>query len=100
MENSENITPQENKKMAAGLLAIFLGSLGAHKFYLGYTSQGIILLLSTILIIPIFTLITCGIGSFLWPVVFIVPVIEGILYLIKTDEEFYETYQRNKKEWF
>lgn len=34
-----------NRKLATGLLAIFLGSLGIHKFLLGYTNAGMIMLL-------------------------------------------------------
>lgn len=33
-------TPQKSK-MAAGLLGIFLGGLGVHNFYLGYTGKAI-----------------------------------------------------------
>ena len=36
----------EKSKIAAGLLAIFLGGLGIHKFYLGFTAQGLIFLLT------------------------------------------------------
>lgn len=93
MENSRNEewnTPkpqyQDNKKIAAGLLAILLGPLGIHKFLLGYTSEGIIWL-----VISIFT---CG------TVTAILGLIEGIIYLTKSDEEFYQTYQLNKKGWF
>lgn len=35
-------------KIAAGVLAILLGQLGIHNFYLGYTKRGIIQLLATI----------------------------------------------------
>lgn len=80
-----NSTPQENKKVMAGILAILLGSLGIHKFILGYTKEGIIQI--------IVTFVTCGIGS-------IIGLIEGIIYLTKSDEEFYQTYQENKKGWF
>ena len=75
----------ESKKIAAGLLAILLGGYGVHKFYLGYTGAGVIQLLVTF--------ITCG----LWA---IIPLIEGIMYLTKSDEEFIETYQIGTKEWF
>ncbi|SHG63543.1 TM2 domain-containing membrane protein YozV [Flavobacterium micromati] len=92
MENSKeeqwnNPQPvrQENKKIVAGVLAILLGSLGVHKFILGYTTEGIIQL--------VISVITCGIGS-------IIGLIEGIIYLTKSDEEFYQTYQVNKKGWF
>lgn len=77
---------ENNKKLAAGLLAILLGSLGIHKFLLGYTSEGIIWL-----VISVFT---CG------TVTTLLGFIEGIIYLTKSDEEFYQTYQLNKKAWF
>ena len=76
---------QDNKKVLAGIMGIIFGGLGVHKFILGYTSEGIIQLVVSI--------ITCGIFS-------IVGFIEGIIYLTKTDEEFYQTYQVNKKGWF
>lgn len=66
-------------------MGILLGGFGVHKFYLGYTKAGIIQIIVTFL--------TCGIGS-------VIGLIEGILYLVKTDEEFEETYVRNTKEWF
>lgn len=83
--------PQSKSKVAAGLLAIFLGGLGIHKFYLGYTMQGIILLLVTILgaLLLIGPLITG-----------VISLIEGIIYLTKSDEDFYNIYVANKKEWF
>ena len=76
---------EENKKVLAGILAILLGSLGIHKFILGYTKEGIIQI--------IISIVTCGIGG-------VIPFIEGIIYLTKTDEEFYQTYQVGKKGWF
>lgn len=76
---------QENKRVLAGIFAIFLGVLGIHKFILGYTQEGIIQL--------IIGICTCGAAG-------IIGFIEGIIYLVKTDEEFYQTYQVNKKGWF
>mgnify|MGYP002523676882 CR=1 FL=1 len=90
-----NYNPQQmnteptRDKLVAGLLAIFLGSLGIHKFYLGYTKSGIVMLLVSLL--------TFGIGAFVMEVI---GLIEGILYLTKSDAEFYQTYVQNKKEWF
>lgn len=79
-------------KVAAGLLAIFLGWLGIHKFYLGYTVPGVILLLC---------------GTIGWLLFFIPPIIasiigliEGIIYLTKQDDEFDEEYVVQKKQWF
>ncbi|GIZ14714.1 TM2 domain-containing protein [Capnocytophaga catalasegens] len=75
----------ENKKVVAGILALLLGGFGVHKFYLGYTNEGIIQL--------VLTFVSCGIASF-------IPFIEGIIYLTKLDEDFYNTYQVNKRGWF
>ena len=78
-----------NRKLAAGLLAIFLGGFGIHKFVLGYTTPGLIMLLVTVL--------TCGFGGF---VMGVIGVIEGIIYLTKTPEEFQALYIAGRKEWF
>ena len=84
-----NLTEASNKKLAAGLLAIFLGSFGVHKFVLGYNTAGLIMLLVTVL--------TCGIAGF---VMGVIGIIEGIIYLPKTPEEFESIYIQNSKEWF
>lgn len=85
-EGWNNVThTQENKKMLAGILAIVVGYLGIHKFILGYTQEGIIQI--------VISIVTCGVG-------YIIPLIEGIIYLTKTDEEFYQTYQVGKRGWF
>jgi TM2 domain-containing membrane protein YozV len=76
-------------KMAAGLCGIFVGALGIHKFILGLTTSGIIMLLVSLL--------TCGIGGIPMG---IIGLVEGIIYLSKSDEDFYETYVVGKKEWF
>ena len=92
-EPREVIKSEENKKMIAGILAIILGSLGIHKFILGYQKEGIIMLVIS-LVVGFFT---CGIG---FSIMGLIGVIEGIIYLTKTDEEFYNTYQIGKKPWF
>jgi TM2 domain-containing membrane protein YozV len=66
-----------------------LGGLGIHKFVLGYTTEGLIMLLVTVL--------TCGIGGIIFTPIGLV---EGILYLVKSDEEFVKTYIQNKRGWF
>ena len=91
--------PGAEKKIAAGICGIVLGGLGIHKFVLGYTQEGIILL-SVYLVAIILTFITCGIAT---PLIFIpsvIGIIEGIMYLTKSDEEFVQTYIVNKKPWF
>jgi TM2 domain-containing membrane protein YozV len=81
--------PPESKKVLAGILGILLGSLGIHKFVLGYTKEGVIMLLITVL--------TCGLGSI---VTGVIGLVEGIIYLTKSDEEFVQTYQVGRKGWF
>ncbi|WP_190810738.1 NINE protein [Flagellimonas sp. S3867] len=83
----------DNKKILAGILAIVLGGFGIHKFILGYNKEGIILLVCTIIL----GIVTCGIANM---IVWVVTVVEGIIYLTKSDEEFYNTYQVGKKPWF
>lgn len=87
----------DNKKILAGILAIVFGQLGVHKFILGYQKEGIILLVTTVIGYATMCLI---IGSFIVMATAIVGLIEGIIYLTKSDEEFYNTYQVGKKPWF
>lgn len=75
--NQFNNNSNTKSKIAAGLLGIFLGCLGVHNFYLGYTGKAVAQLLITIL--------SCGTLSFasaIWGL------IEGIMVLtgsIRTD---------------
>ncbi len=99
MENQDSqITRPESKKMAAALLAIFLGALGIHKFYLGYKNAGIIHLAAWGVVL-ILTAISCGTLGILYFPLWLFPLVEGIIYLMKTDEQFIDIYQLNKKEW-
>lgn len=74
-----------DKKLVAGICGIVIGWAGVHKFILGYTTEGIIQL--------VISLVTCGAGG-------IIGIIEGIIYLTKSDEDFVRTYIQNKKGWF
>lgn len=75
--------PGAEKKLVAGLLAILLGGFGVHKFYLGYTKEGVIQLLLSLVCV----------GG-------IIGIIEGIIYLTKSDAEFVATYITGRKGWF
>jgi len=81
----------DKSKVAAGLLAIFLGHLGIHKFYLGKNTAGVIQLLLGIfgwlLFLP-------GLANL------VIAFIEGIIYLTKSDEDFHEQYVVGEKAWF
>lgn len=81
--------PGAEKKVAAGICGILLGALGIHKFILGYNTAGIIML--------VITLVTFGFAGFITG---IIGLIEGIIYLTKSDEDFVATYVTNKKPWF
>ena len=74
-----------DKKITAGICAILVGWLGVHKFILGYTTEGVIQLVLGVL--------TCGLTN-------ILSIIEGVIYLTKSDEDFVRTYIQNKKGWF
>jgi TM2 domain-containing membrane protein YozV len=88
-----SLVPSADKKIPAGVLGIVLGAFGVHKFILGYTAEGIIMLLATL----IGGVLTCGIAP---SIVGIIGLVEGIIYLTKSDAEFYNTYVARKKPWF
>jgi TM2 domain-containing membrane protein YozV len=69
-------------RTVCGILAILLGAWGVHRFMLGDITGGIIRIV-----------LCCGVFN-------IIGIIEGIIYLTKTDEEFYQTYVVEKKAWF
>jgi TM2 domain-containing membrane protein YozV len=87
-----------SKKVAAGVCGILLGGLGVHKFILGFNQAGIIMLVVNLmcaitgacLIIPILGSMAMG----------IIGLVEGIIYLSKSDQEFFETYAIQRREWF
>ena len=83
----------ESKRVLAGVTAILFGLIGLHKFILGYTSEGVVMLLVTFVggfcTAGVSVLATATIGF-----------IEGIVYLSKSDAEFVREYQVGRKEWF
>ena len=81
--------PSAKDKTVAGLFAIFLGALGIHEFYLGNNTSGLIRLG--------ITLLTCGWGG---AILGIISLIEGIIYLTKSDDEFQSIYVDGHRAWF
>lgn len=74
----------KNKKLIAGILGILLGGLGIHKFYLGRAGVGVAHILLSFLF---------GIGG-------LIGFIEGIMYLVKSDDDFERDYINGDKKWF
>ena len=77
------MSEQESKRILCGVLAIVLGWLGVHRFLLGDTGGGIIRLILRVFCV----------GG-------LIGLVEGIIYLTKTDEQFIQEYQVGKKPWF
>lgn len=89
--------PRASNKIAAGICGILLGCLGVHKFILGYTGAGLVMLLVSVLA-PVVTCFTFGVvGPF---VMGVIGIIEGIIYLCKSDDDFVRTYVDGRREWF
>lgn len=86
-----NLSGDKNRIVAA-LLAVFLGSLGIHKFYLGKTTAGVIMLLGSTV-----GWITFGIVP---AIVYVIAFIEFIIYLLKPDADFHREYVAGNKSWF
>ena len=83
---------EKSDRVLVSILAFFLGYLGVHKFYLGYKTQGVIMLVCTM---------------FGWPLLFIpflavctISTVEAIIYITKSDEEFEAIYIQNCRPWF
>ena len=82
----------DKNKFIAGLLALFFGTFGVHKFYLGFNKAGLIMLACTLLCWVVFFLPTMIVG--------VIAFIEAIIYMTRSDEQFQETYEIRRKEWF
>lgn len=87
--NQDWQTMGADKKIIAGILGIVVGGFGIHKFILGYQREGLTMLLVSVL--------SCGtLAGFMH----VIGIVEGIIYLTKTDEDFVRTYIQGHKGWF
>lgn len=104
----DNRVEKRKSKWVAGLTAIFLGCYGVHKFYLGYAAQGAIMLAVTLgLALPV-SFIARALGSvtlmkligLLQFIPILIGVAEGVIYLIKSEDDFQRIYVAGRREWF
>lgn len=75
----------DSTKILCGIMGILFGGLGIHRFILGDVGGGVLRI--------VITLVTCGVGS-------LIGFVEGIIYLTKSDQEFRQIYQIEKRAWF
>lgn len=87
----------EKSHVAAGLLALFLGGLGIHKFYLGYNQEGVILLISTFVSWILLFILIGFLGLF---AIGIITLIEAVIYLTTSQADFDRIYVEGRKGWF
>jgi len=71
----QSVRTESNKKIVAGVLALIIGGLGIHHFYLGNTLRGVLYLLLCWTFIPA-----------------IVAFVEGIILLTMSDDAFLAKY--------
>ncbi len=71
----------DRNKLVAALLAFFIGVLGVHRFYLGRTGSGIVMLVLSITVVGLLLTVP-------WSI------IDMIRYLVMSDEEFAARYAR------
>lgn len=89
-DSARDANDVSTNRIAAGVCGILLGALGIHKFILGYTSSGIIMLLVSIL----------GFCFYGWLVMHVIGIIEGITYLTMTDKDFKRVHGALGRPWF
>lgn len=85
-QNADQPATNQKQRSTAALLALFLGVFGAHQFYLGNNVSGIIRIVMTIT---------------MYGVVISLPlaIIEFVLYMTASDDEFHDTYVLRRKAW-
>jgi len=85
----ETTATKHLSRVLVAVSAIFLGFFGIHKFILGYYREGFILLGITLLSMGTLSIFTWLVG-----------LVEGIFYLLKSDRQFQAQYVVNKRRWF
>jgi TM2 domain-containing membrane protein YozV len=89
---TQGIGSPQKEKWVAAVLAFVLGTLGIHKFYLGYKNEGIIML-----VVSLVGSLCFGLGPL---VMFVISLIEAVKYVTLTQADFERIYVLNSKSWF
>lgn len=90
---ADDVYVVHRSRVVAVLLAFFCGWLGLHKFYLGYFGAGL-MMMGMSLVLGILSLgISAGAMA-------VIGIVEGVLYLLRSPEEFSKTYVSERREWF
>ena len=104
--------PGVKSRTTAGILAILLGQIGVHKFYLGHVGIGFLHIVISFTAFFVSCGVGCVVGIFTFGAGFLVGIlialliiwgigiVEGIMYLTKTDEEFYRIYVVERRSFF
>ena len=88
----EEYEEESSNRVLAGVMGMLLGALGIHKFVLGYTGAGVIMLLVSIGGCLLF---------FIGPMIMgLIGFIEGIIYLTMTERDFRKVHGRMRRSWF
>ena len=114
----EGVMGSEKTKVVAGLLGIFLGWAGVHKFYLGIKKPATIqlavggggLVVALVMGNIFIALGIFGIGALIGLLLYaigylalmaagVLGLVEGIIYLSKSDEDFQSIYVTGQKQW-
>ena len=85
----------DSAKKSAGLtylLWFFVGALGVHRFYLGQWGVGALMLACTLLGWALFFIPNGIIGA--------IALVEGVIYLTRSDAEFHDRYEIGRRPWF
>ncbi len=92
--------PKGKNKIIAGLLALFLGGYGIHKFYLGLTVSGLVYLFCNLIFIGLAVMTEEPLFFLPIFIISIFALIDTVIYLTRSDEDFQRIYVEEKKQWF
>ena len=76
---------ENKKKKTASLLGIFLGGIGLHRFYLGYTGTALIHIM--LFLVGFLTFGVCALASYIWAIVDVVRILRGKIAVDANDVE-------------